>query len=115
MLADFHRARPYMTGDYYPLTTQTLARTQWQVLQFDRPDLAGGCVVALRRTGSPFNRAKFPLRGVIPDARYEVEDADGGAPRLFSGRELLETGLEIDLPERRSGALFFYRKTQAVQ
>ena len=109
MLADFHHARPFMSGDYYELTAQSLSRRQWQALQFDRPDLHGGCVVVLRRSESPFKVAEFALRGLDSDALYEIEDADSGALRTLTGRNLMEVGLEVELSTRRSSALLFYR------
>ena len=112
MLVEYHRAKQFLSGDYYELTQQTLSRRQWQVLQFDRPDLAGGCVVALRRSDSPFKSAQFALRGLEPNAFYEIEDADSGALRTLSGRELLEHALEIELPIRRSSMLLFYTRVK---
>jgi hypothetical protein len=41
------------------------------------------------------------------------EDADKETSQTLSGTELMDNGLEIELPERRSSALLFYHKKQA--
>jgi alpha-galactosidase len=113
MLAEYRRAREFLSGDYYELTAQTRDKCQWHVLQFDRPDRNGGCIIAMRRSNSPFKVSEFVLRGIDPNASYVFEDADKETSQTLSGTELMENGLEIELPERRSSALLFYHKKQA--
>lgn len=110
MLADYHRAQPFMLGDYSILTPQSESKRDWQVLQFDRPDLQGGCVVALRRINSPYRSAQFSLKGLNAVAEYEVEDADSGTKYTQHGGELLSQGLVIEISKPRSSALVFYTK-----
>ena len=57
---------PFYYGDYYPLTGYSQARDVWMAYQLDRPDLGEGLVVALRRPESPYESARFPLRGLEP-------------------------------------------------
>jgi alpha-galactosidase len=66
--------------------------------QFHRPEHGDGIVQAFRRPDSPFESARFRLRGLDPAARYRVVDMDSKHESEFSGRELLETGLPVSIP-----------------
>ena len=109
MCAEYLRVRPYFAGDFYPLLEINFSPAEWIVYQMDRPDLAGGFVMALRRQEAPWDRGSFKLQHLDESATYEVEDADTGKIREISGKALSQ-GLEIVLPEPQSSALFFYRK-----
>jgi len=65
-----------------------------------------------RRSGgprAPTRTARFRLRGLEADARYIVTDLDDPErPRQFPGRELMDRGLPITLPDRRSSAILIY-------
>ncbi|MCC7355949.1 MAG: alpha-galactosidase, partial [Anaerolineae bacterium] len=76
MVRQLKKARPYYYGDYYPLTACSLDRTQWAGYQMHRPDLKEGMVLMLRRSESSFVTGVFPLRGLNPDAEYEISDED---------------------------------------
>jgi alpha-galactosidase len=100
---------PYMLGDYYPLTPYSLENDVWMAWQFDRPDLGAGMVQAFRRPGSFYEAARFPLRGLDPDATYVVTNLDGGAPQQMTGRELMDEGLAVALAHRPNAAVITYR------
>ena len=102
--------RPYFYGDFYPLVSFSSAEDNWTAWQFDRPDLGEGMVLALRRPQSPFPRLETPLHGLEPDARYEWHSMDSGAVTRVSGRELLETGVSIEIESKPGSALYVYRR-----
>ena len=106
--AEYLRARPLFTGDYYPFTefAGTDAHT-WAAYQMHRPDLGAGCVFAFRRKEAPWSEGTFALRGLEAAQRYRVEDADSGRSWEATGRELA-AGLKITLPAPESSALLFY-------
>ena len=54
--------------------------------------------------------AQYNLRGLEPDAHYVVSDFDTGQPKRMTGRELMDSGLLITLPERPGAALITYQK-----
>ena len=110
MLADFYRARPFFSGDFYPLTAITPEPTAWLAYQLHRPDLDAGLVVAFRRAQSPHPAAVFRLKGLAPGGRYRFEDGDSGKQRSFASGKLTKTGLLVSLPEPRSCCLLFYQK-----
>jgi len=109
-LAEYHRAKVYFTGDFYPLFDQTNSMKDWAAYQFHRPDMNAGMVLAFRKQGSPIEKARFPLHGLDTAALFEVEDADSKAVMTVSGRELLENGLPIEIASRRCSRLFFLRE-----
>ncbi len=102
--------RLYFEGDFYPLLAHTLADDAWAAWQFDRPDLAEGIVLALRRPRSPLVQMVARLRGLDADASYEVRDADSNATQTLTGRELAEQGLAIGIDHAPGSRLLFYRR-----
>ncbi len=110
MLADYRRVRPYLTGDFHPLTPCTLSHQDWCAWQMDRPDLGEGMVVVYRRKDSPFLAAAFPLRGLEPQALYAVEDIDSGAVTRATGQALQETGLAVAINDKPGTSVHVYRK-----
>jgi hypothetical protein len=80
--------------------------------QFDRPDLAAGLIQAFRRPDSPYVSAQYKLRALEPEARYLVSDWDTDPPRPMTGRELMEQGLLITLPQQPGAALITYEKVE---
>ena len=101
---------PFMLGDYYPLTPYSIQLTDWIAWQFDRPDLGGGVIQAFRRdkNGEPLQRLR--LFGLAPRAKYEITDHDGGAPRTMSGKELMQSGLPVEIKTQPGSAVIFYKR-----
>jgi len=106
------RVRPYFYGDFYPLLSFSLADDVWAAWQLDRPDLGEGMVLALRRPRSPYCGMVARLRGLDPEAEYELRDADTGSVRRAKGREVTEAGLTIEIGEQPGSRLIFYRRVR---
>lgn len=110
-LAEYLRVRECFSGDYYCLDAFHAGVGAWTLMQFDRPDLGRGVVEAFRGEASFYNSADIRLRGLEPEAVYEVEDADNAfTPFAATGAELMERGVRIPIPEPRSSRLVFYRR-----
>ncbi len=105
MMAEFTKARPYFEGDYYPLSTISVSTREWLALQFHRPDLNGGLVIAFRRPESPYVQARFPLHGIQKDSAYSVAPAGTGDTTCLSGEELRDKGLPVTLETPRSSTV----------
>jgi alpha-galactosidase len=112
MIAEFHAVEQYLLGDFYPLTSHSLALDVWAAWQFDRPEMGEGIVQVFRRAESPYEVARFRLRGLDPEVTYRLHDFDQPQPREVRGRELLENGLLVNLPERRSSCLIRYQRVK---
>lgn len=100
----------YMTGDFYPLTPWSLDESVWAGWQWHMPASDEGAVQVFRRPECPTATMAFRLRGLDPEQRYVVKDADTTDPVELTGRELMEAGLTVTLPEPRSAAVIFYRR-----
>jgi alpha-galactosidase len=100
--------RDLFYGDYYPLTGYSQAPDQWMAYQFDKGNR--GMLVVLRRPSSPYESARFGLKGLDAEASYKVRDLDTGAERRLTGAELSQTGLEVRVNERPGSALVVYEK-----
>ena len=109
---EWRQVADYYFGDYYPLTPYSLANDAWMAWQFNRPDLGEGIVQAFRRANSCFTAAAFPLRGLDPDARYTIRNLDEEGSKESTGRELLDTGLAISMPEKPCATVFVYKRVK---
>ncbi len=99
----------YFYGDYYPLTPYSTANSAWMAWQFDRPDLGTGMVQAFRRAQSPYASAVLNLRGLDPEATYELTDLDQPGTVELTGRQLMEKGLTVTMPEAPTALIYTYR------
>ena len=98
-----------LLGDFYPLTSYQLNEELWLAWQFDLPERQKGMVQVFRRAGSNYEAARFKLRNLDSEARYVVTDLDQPtAAKEFSGRELVEHGVLISVPERPSARILTY-------
>lgn len=110
LVAQWQQVVPNYFGDFHPLTPYNLDATQWLAWQFDRPEAGAGIVQAFRRAQSVYRAAEFRLRGLDPAATYEVTDLDSNRTQRAPGRDLLERGLAVELPDRPAAALLTYRR-----
>lgn len=102
--------REFYYGDYYPLTAYSQSRDVWMAYQLDLTEGKRGLVVALRRPDSPYQSARFPLRGLTADAQYRIRNLDTGEAHSRSGSELIARGLEVELRLRPGSGLFVYER-----
>ena len=99
-------------GDFYPLTPWSLEKNVWIGWQFHRPEIGRGMVQAFRRPENAAPRGRFKLRGLLPDARYEVTNLDLPGKTRMTGRELMEAGVEIAIEDRPGAAVVTYLKLE---
>ena len=101
---------PDYFGDYYPLTAYSLGQDVWSAIQFNRPDAGVGHVQAYRRAECIYEAGRLPLRGLDPDATYMIKDFDAPSTVTATGRELMEEGLLVTIPDRPGAATVLYQK-----
>ena len=104
-----HYAQCYF-GDYYPLTPYSLDSAQWIAWQFDLPEKGEGVVQAFRHDQSVYESARFKLSGLDRDARYTVKNLDSGAEQTMTGRDLIENGLLVSVPQQPGDVVITYSK-----
>jgi len=85
-------------------------RAQWLGSQFHRSDLGEGMLLAFRRPASPYTAAQVALRGLEPEATYELRWEDG-TKRTMKGAELAK-GFELRIEEPRRSVLVTYRRAE---
>jgi alpha-galactosidase len=112
LVAQWKRLSSSMLGDYYPLTPYSKANDVWMAWQFDRPDLGQGFFQAFRRADCPVESLTVKLRGLVPSARYEVLNVDGGPPMTLTGRALM-AGFVVSSPTKPAALVFSYSKPAA--
>ena len=111
LVAQWKAFAPNYYGDYYPLTGYSLRADQWIGWQFDRPEVGGGLVQVFRRESSIYEVAKLPLRALVQDAQYRVENIDAPDQAVtLSGKVLCETGLPVSIQEKPGTAFFVYKR-----
>jgi alpha-galactosidase len=110
MVDEFHRIADCFLGDFYPLTPYSRADDCWMAWQFDLPEAGEGVVRAFRRGKCVYEAARFPLRGLDPDAKYSTLDLDTGETAQASGRDLTLEELRVDIRSRPGSAVLTYRR-----
>ena len=91
--------RPFWLGDYYPLTEITLDQQAWSGWEFFRSDLKAGFALFFRRYLSSQSTLEASLRGLEPNAKYEVTFAktfESEEKRIMSGDQLSHLQVRID-------------------
>ena len=111
-MEEFKRLRPYFYGDYYPLTAYSTSDEAWLGYQFDRPEEGDGVILAFRRNLSAVPTCAVKLHGLVPEAVYAVSFEDYGLKISATGRELLEKGLELKIPNPQGSLLVSYQKVR---
>ena len=107
LLAEWRAVSGYYYGDFYPLTAYSLEPTSWMGWQFHSPDGQAGMVQAFRRPDSPYESARFALRGLDPAARYLVRSGDHEVE--VDGKSLGE-GLRVSIGQRPGAVVVTYRR-----
>lgn len=97
-------------GDFYPLTPYDKSQACWMAWEFCLPGGDRGYLQAFRRENNIQPQMSLPLRGLDPDAQYELTDRDSGKTLRLGGRELLTTGYPAYAASPRTALLVTFRK-----
>jgi alpha-galactosidase len=110
MTGQFMKIAPNLLGDFYPLTDYSTADDTWIAWQYNLPDEGEGVVQAFRRKDASEDVQIYRLRGLEPDAHYEIKDLDTLEVRSLRGSDLMASGLSVHLREPESAALLTIQK-----
>jgi hypothetical protein len=66
-------------------------------------------VQVFRRAESPYESARFVLRGLEADSQYTLTDLDSGRTQQLAGRELMQEGLLVTIPQRPQAVVMLYK------
>ena len=109
-LDEYISLRHLYYGDYYPLTPFEGGSDAFIAWQLDCPEKGEGMVQAFRRPRCIYGMATLKLHGLEPDAVYETKDIDSTETIEATGRELMETGLQLTTLKQPSATIVTYRK-----
>ncbi len=107
---DWQAVADDLLGDFYPLLPYSLDNGAWMAWQFNRPEKDCGMIQVFRRPESPFESARFRLRGLQPTARYVVTNRDETGNTESTGLELMERGVLVTVKDRPAAAILTYHK-----
>ena len=110
-LNEIKSLRPYYLEDFYPLTglQDHTPDNVWLAYQLNRPSDDTGIVMAFRRKDNQQSEIEVKLRGLLPDATYEVTIADSGEVITATGADLMQS-LKLKLEQPYSSLLLRYKK-----
>ena len=110
---EYLRAREYLDKDYYPLIMSSMDDTNWSASQYHDPDKNEGFIVAFRRPGAVYKFASLEVKGFDADKIYIFEsigeDYEVADTFEMAGKDLLENGIDVELSQKRSSLLYFYK------
>ena len=103
---------PYFAGDYYPLTSVSLASDVWVAWQYNDESKGEGVIQAFARHDTKIVAQRFKLRGLDENAEYTVTDVDSKESKTYSGKELMTRGLLVEIDKAPYAAVINYKKTK---
>jgi alpha-galactosidase len=112
LIAEAKDRQKYWYGDFYPLTSVSLATDLFAAWQFHRADLDEGIVLAFRRDQCPQAGIIAGLSAIDPAARYTVEMTDEKGAKTSNevkGGEL-QNNLILRIPEKGQSLVVKYGK-----
>lgn len=110
-LKEFSEASRYLLCDYYPLIGLVPQRhnDRWIAGQWHDGKAGGGIIVAFRRSLAENVTFAAGLKGLDPDAVYELKNLDDGSISTALGRDLAK-GFKIRLDDPGSSILIKYQR-----
>ncbi len=99
-----------LNGDYYPLTPFSSSNTVWIAWQFDWCETGQGYIQAFRRRQNDHPSQTLFLKGLDPNAHYNIRNLDSDTSTQQSGADLMLNGLPIQIPEKPGSAVITYQK-----
>ncbi len=98
--AEYDRIRDYFYADYYELTEWTASPDRRNAWMFYDPTTRSGYASVAFMEGSSTLTDTVKLKALDPAATYTVTDFDGLVQVTASGRELMEKGITVTVPEK---------------
>jgi alpha-galactosidase len=110
LFAEYKHVGQHYMDDFYPLLDYSLDLNAWMAWQYDNPESGKGMVQAFRRAENEETSKTLQLRGLDPDANYEIKNFDLDEPIQLSGRDLIEKGLVVEIKKAPGAALIAYKR-----
>lgn len=101
-IAEWKRFNHLFYADYYPLTPWSKFENEWIGWEFINSDSGNGVIQLYRRERNEEAVKTIKLFGLEEDKTYSLENI-GGEIDYASGKELMQSGYKIEIPNPRSG------------
>lgn len=106
---EYYDLRPYMLGNYYPLTYGGLDTSKYLAMQFDE-NAAEGMALIYKRENVANNTYLLKLNGLDPDKTYELYDYDNPEEKItLTGEKLMSDGYEITINDTPKAVIMLYK------
>lgn len=106
---EYYDLRPYMLGNYYPLTYGGLDTSKYLAMQFDE-NAAEGMALIYKRENVADNKYTLKLNGLDPDKTYELYDYDNPEAKItLTGEKLMSDGYEITINDTPKAVIMLYK------
>ena len=106
---EYYDIRPYMVGNYYPLTYGGTDTGKILAMQFDE-NANEGMALIYKRENVKDNEYTLRLNGLDSDKTYEIYDYDKpDAKQIFTGRQLMTDGVKITINETPKAVIILYK------
>ncbi|MBR2413505.1 MAG: alpha-galactosidase [Clostridia bacterium] len=101
--------RAAQTEQYYPLTGGSLDRDEMLAMQYSDYEAENGYALVYKRVDVKEKTFTLKFNGLQPDTIYTVSDYDNADFTVTAtGVELMENGINIDLPDGRKAMIFMF-------
>ena len=97
--AEYEQIKGYFYADYYQLTEYSTNLDRWNAWEFYDPATRSGYASLSCNPDSSHLTQSFCLKGLEADTVYQVTDFDGLVHVTATGRELMEEGITVTVPE----------------
>ncbi len=109
LVAEWRRISTYYYADFYTLTEWNNDPSLWRGYMYFDPARDAGFAQLFRPGESADAVRRIRFHGVTPAHTYRLCDTDGTLDLLRTGRELLEDGVDIPLPQPLSAMVLHIR------
>lgn len=111
-LDEVKQNRKYWYGDIYPLVAPASSKDQFFAYQLHRADLNEGMIMAFRREDCSILGLTVAPNAINPNVKYELEfvsESGKKATKKVVGKQLIESGLQLYIPQKASSLLIRYK------
>ena len=110
LVAEWRMVSSFCYDDFYPLTPWNNAEDVFRAYEYYSPQKGRGAALAFRPAACGDSAMRLTLMGLDTQAVYRVADTDGGFAVTASGAQLMQNGIALLLPKKRSAAVLTIEK-----
>ena len=108
--AEHDIVKEYFYSDYYELTIWSKEKNRWNGWEFFDPETDSGVALMFCHETTVNLTTTVKLKGLDSNTTYKVYDVDGIVSVTAKGKELMEKGFSITVPEKPYGVLMNIEK-----